>query len=175
MGLVTINYDAPSTSSEKVVAEFEHSEFGIQTEGLFNLCDGHADYLITSCGSDQIKTKAIKKICQTLADGSIKMYGEGEFDLPARIMISDHHGEDCICNRDLSGLVVLIMMMFSCCVQAAEGLHFGVVPYVSRPALGIVSGMVGAGGNAGAVLTLWSIFKNDDVARTDEGFVVLGI
>lgn len=29
-------------------------------------------------------------------------------------------------------------------IQAAEGLHYGIVPYVSRPALGIVSGMVSA-------------------------------
>merc|ERR1719502_304153 len=62
------------------------------------------------------------------------------------------------------------MICFSICVQMAEGLHFGVVPYVSRPALGIVSGMVGAGGNAGAVLTLWTIFKQVD--RTDTGFVM---
>merc|ERR1712087_389000 len=59
-------------------------------------------------------------------------------------------------------------------VQMAEGLHFGVVPYVCRPALGIVSGMVGAGGNAGAVLTLWTIFKNTSVARTDTGYMILG-
>merc|ERR1712113_1170726 len=84
-------------------------------------------------------------------------------------------GPDCISHSDTFGVSIIVVILFSLCVQAAEGLHFGVVPYVSRPALGIVSGMVDAGGNAGAVLTLWSIFKNDDVARTDEGFVVLGI
>merc|ERR1719191_527560 len=66
------------------------------------------------------------------------------------------------------------MILFSTTVQMAEGLHFGVVPYVCRPALGIVSGMVGAGGNAGAVLTLWTIFKNPAVERTDRGFLILG-
>ena len=44
--------------------------------------------------------------------------------------------------------------------QAAEGLHFGIVPYVSRPALGIVSGMVSAGGNLGAVMLLGSFFED---------------
>ena len=63
----------------------------------------------------------------------------------------------------------------TCALPAqAEGLHFGVVPYVCRPALGIVSGMVGAGGNAGAVLTLWTIFKNPAVERTDRGYTILG-
>merc|ERR1712060_847950 len=81
---------------------------------------------------------------------------------------------DCIRNNDLVGLVVFIMILFSTTVQMAEGLHFGVVPYVCRPALGIVSGMVGAGGNLGAVITLWTIFKNSAVERTDEGYVILG-
>ena len=80
---------------------------------------------------------------------------------------------NCIQDNNVVGMSVLCMILFSLCVQAAEGLHYGIVPYVSRPALGIVSGMVGAGGNAGAVLTLWTIFKQVD--RTDTGFVILGI
>merc|ERR1719440_940302 len=65
------------------------------------------------------------------------------------------------------------MILFSLCVQAAAGLHYGVVPYVSRPALGIVSGMVGAGGNLGAVIALRSFFFSGDIRR-DEGFLRLG-
>ena len=65
------------------------------------------------------------------------------------IMIKDSGSYDmpCVCNEAPLGLVMIIMICFSCLVQMAEGLHFGVVPYVSRPALGVVSGMVGAGGN----------------------------
>ena len=72
------------------------------------------------------------------------------------------------------GLAVFCMVMFSLCVQAAEGLHYGIVPYVSRPALGIVSGMVSAGGNLGAVILLWSFFEAGDL-RLDEGFLRLGM
>ena len=36
-------------------------------------------------------------------------------------------------------------------VQAAEGSTFGIVPYVNPPATGSISGIVGAGGNVGAV------------------------
>ena len=35
--------------------------------------------------------------------------------------------------------------------QGAEGLTYGVVPYVSHPTLDIVTGMVGAGGNLGSM------------------------
>ena len=58
-------------------------------------------------------------------------------------------------------------------VQMSEGLHFGVVPYVSRPALGVVSGMVGAGGNLGAVFGSFLIVA--PTYPTDEGFINLGI
>merc|ERR1712146_90677 len=81
---------------------------------------------------------------------------------------------DCISHQNAVGITVFIMICFSLCVQAAEGLHYGIVPYVSRPALGIVSGMVGAGGNLGAVIALLSFFFAGDIRR-DEGFLRLGI
>ena len=67
----------------------------------------------------------------------------------------------------------ICMIAFSCLVQMSEGLHFGVVPYVSRPALGVVSGMVGAGGNIGAVFGSFLIVSPN--APTDQGFIYLGI
>jgi len=90
------------------------------------------------------------------------------------IIVGDIHTPNCVRNNDSVGYCLFVMIMFSTCVQMAEGLHFGVVPYVSRPALGIVSGMVGAGGNIGAVLTGFSIFKNDSVYRTDSGILYMG-
>merc|ERR1712100_745334 len=82
--------------------------------------------------------------------------------------------EKCIQHQGAAGMSVLCMILFSLCVQAAEGLHYGIVPYVSRPALGIVSGMVGAGSNLGSVIALSAFFKGKDI-RTDEGFLKLGI
>ena len=43
------------------------------------------------------------------------------------------------------------MILFSLFVQMSEGATFSVVPFVNKRALGAVSGIVGAGGNAGAV------------------------
>merc|ERR1712159_526973 len=70
------------------------------------------------------------------------------------------------------GLVIFIMFLFSIAVQMAEGLTFGIVPSVSCPALGVVSGMVDAGGNLGAVLTTSIFFKG--AFRSDAGIVYMG-
>ena len=48
-------------------------------------------------------------------------------------------------------LAIPALLLFSLCVQMSEGATFSVVPFVNKKALGAVSGIVGAGGNAGAV------------------------
>ena len=49
------------------------------------------------------------------------------------------------------GLAIFVLVIFSSMVQAAEGSTYGIVPYVNPPATGSISGIVGAGGNSGAV------------------------
>lgn len=49
-------------------------------------------------------------------------------------------------------VAIASMLVFSLFVQMAEGATFSVVPFVNKKALGLVSGIVGAGGNVGAVM-----------------------
>uniref|UniRef100_A0A7S4T1D1 Nitrate/nitrite transporter n=1 Tax=Ditylum brightwellii TaxID=49249 RepID=A0A7S4T1D1_9STRA len=46
---------------------------------------------------------------------------------------------------------IAVLVFFSIFVQAAEGSTYGIVPYVNPPITGSISGIVGAGGNTGAV------------------------
>merc|ERR1711871_1734048 len=87
------------------------------------------------------------------------------------IMIKDP-AANCVHNQNTLLTTMLCMICFSICVQMAEGLHFGIVPYISRPALGVVSGMVGAGGNFGALMSIRYIIGPKDL---DTGFIKLGI
>ncbi len=48
-------------------------------------------------------------------------------------------------------LALPALIVFSLFVQMSEGATYSVVPFVNRKALGAVAGIVGAGGNAGAV------------------------
>jgi MFS transporter, NNP family, nitrate/nitrite transporter len=50
----------------------------------------------------------------------------------------------------LAGALV-VLIIFSFFVQSSEGSTFGIVPYVDEPHTGSVTGIVGAGGNVGAV------------------------
>lgn len=54
-------------------------------------------------------------------------------------------------NSNSLGFAIFLMVIFSSFVQAAEGSTYGIVPYVNPPATGSISGIVGAGGNTGAV------------------------
>jgi NNP family nitrate/nitrite transporter-like MFS transporter len=54
-------------------------------------------------------------------------------------------------NSTSLGFAIFLMVIFSSFVQAAEGSTYGIVPYVNPPATGSIAGIVGAGGNTGAV------------------------
>ena len=62
---------------------------------------------------------------------------------------------------------------FSLFVQMSEGATFSVVPFVNKKAVGAVSGIVGAGGNAGAVMAGF-LLKMENVSYSD-ALLYLGI
>ncbi|MEL7585575.1 MAG: MFS transporter [Prolixibacteraceae bacterium] len=68
-------------------------------------------------------------------------------------------------------LAIGTMIIFSLFVQLAEGATFSVVPFVNKKAVGTVSGIVGAGGNAGAVAAGF-LFKMEDVSYPQALFFI---
>merc|ERR1712167_183455 len=53
------------------------------------------------------------------------------------------------------------LVMFSLCVQSAEGTSYGIVPFMKPEQLACVSALVGAGGNAGAVFAGFCFYKQN--------------
>ena len=75
-------------------------------------------------------------------------------------------------------LAIGVMIIFSLFTQMAEGATFSVVPFINKKALGSVSGIVGAGGNMGAVAAGFLIRSPDidyQTALLILGFIVIGL
>lgn len=68
------------------------------------------------------------------------------------------------------GLAIFVMVVFSMFVQAAAGSSYGIVPYIDPPASGSISGIVGAGGNTGAVCFQLG-FRN---LEYEQAFILMG-
>ncbi len=70
-------------------------------------------------------------------------------------------------------LAIPAMIVFSLFVQMSEGATYSVVPFINKKALGSVSGIVGAGGNMGAVCAGF-LMASESITYT-EAFFILGI
>ncbi|MCB9898466.1 MAG: DoxX family membrane protein, partial [Planctomycetes bacterium] len=70
-------------------------------------------------------------------------------------------------------LAIPTMIVFSLFVQMSEGATYSIVPFVNRKALGSVAGIVGAGGNLGAV-SAGFLFRSESLGYAD-ALLVLGI
>ena len=74
-------------------------------------------------------------------------------------------------NTKSLGLSIFILVIFSSFVQAAEGSTYGIVPYVDPPSTGSIAGIVGAGGNTGAVCFGLGFRQ---MAKTKDAFYLMG-
>ena len=70
-------------------------------------------------------------------------------------------------------LAIPVMIVFSLFVQMSEGATYSVVPFINKKALGAVAGIVGAGGNAGAVAAGF-LMRTKDISYR-QGFLILGL
>ena len=68
---------------------------------------------------------------------------------------------------------VSIMILFALFVKMSNGATFSVVPFINKKSLGLVSGIVGAGGNVGAMIMAFT-FKSESLTH-DEAFFYIGI
>jgi MFS transporter, NNP family, nitrate/nitrite transporter len=68
---------------------------------------------------------------------------------------------------------IVTMLMFALFLKMSNGATYSVVPFINKKAIGAVSGIVGAGGNVGAVLA-GMLFASNDVSYR-HGLFVIGI
>jgi nitrate/nitrite transporter NarK len=168
LGLVTIgklNPDEPQFKGMAKVPGIWTDTSGLD-DVIFRFNNSAGEGLVEVCGS---KYALVPKF--GFVDGVETRFPKKE---DSRVMLKDPN-PDCIHNGSTLGITMILIVFFSIFVQMAEGLTFGIVPKVSRPALGVVSGMVGAGGNFGALISGQFIIGSGTKAPFDEGFIYLGI
>jgi MFS transporter, NNP family, nitrate/nitrite transporter len=68
-------------------------------------------------------------------------------------------------------IAIATMLFFSLFVKMSEGATYSVVPFINKKAIGSISGIVGAGGNVGAVLAGF-LLKDESLTYSDALFII---
>ncbi len=76
--------------------------------------------------------------------------------------------------RNSLGLTMFVVVCWSIFVPMACGASFGVAPFITRRGLGVATGLIGSGGNAGSSITQ-AIFFTSAAMTLSEGFLYMGI
>ena len=147
-----------------IVAGYLFDQFGlnIQVAGVLASCYGLMNLFARSVG------------------GLISDWASDKFGMRGRLwtlwLCQTLEGVLCVfmgLSKENLGATIAFMVFFSICVQASEGASYGIVPFISRRALGVVSGFIGAGGNAGSTIVTALFFTKDSI-ETYEGIIYLG-
>lgn len=76
-------------------------------------------------------------------------------------------------NMGALALAIPALIVFSLFVQMSEGATFAIVPYINKRAMGAIAGIVGAGGNFGAMLAGF-LFRRE-AELFGQSYMILGI
>merc|ERR1712151_1288600 len=68
----------------------------------------------------------------------------------------------CVSNEQPWYVALAVLICFSVFVQMSEGTSYGIVPFMNKQQLAVVSALVGAGGNLGAVIAGFCFYKPID-------------
>ena len=103
-----------------------------------------------------------------------KIYGlRGKGLLLAAFLVAEGFGIMLFARSGNLSMAVVSMLLFALFLKMANGTTYSIVPFVNREAIGSVAGIVGAGGNIGAMLVGF-LFKSKSISYT-QAFTYIGM
>lgn len=109
-----------------------------------------------------------------ISDKVGKSYGlRGKGLLLGALLVLEGIGISLFAQTQTLGLAIVAMLFFALFLKMANGGTYGIVPFINKHLIGTVSGIVGAGGNIGAMLVGF-LFKSEHLTYTD-AFHYIGI
>jgi NNP family nitrate/nitrite transporter-like MFS transporter len=103
-----------------------------------------------------------------------RQYGlRGKALLLAAFLVLEGFGIMLFAKSGSLSMAIVSMLLFALFLKMANGTTYSIVPFINKAAVGSVAGIVGAGGNIGAMLVGF-LFKSKSISYT-QAFTYIGI
>lgn len=135
----------------------------------FNLGLKEAGIIAGTFGMMNIFARALGGI---FGDKAGKKFGlKGRIVILGIFLLFEGIGIMIFSTMDVLVWAIVTMLLFALFLKMSNGATYSVVPFINKKAIGAVSGIVGAGGNVGAVLAGF-LFTSNDVSYRDSLFTI---
>jgi NNP family nitrate/nitrite transporter-like MFS transporter len=135
----------------------------------FNLGLKEAGIIAGTFGMMNIFARALGGI---FGDKAGKKFGlKGRIIVLGIFLLCEGIGIMIFSTMDVLPWAIATMLLFALFLKMSNGATYSVVPFINKKAIGAVSGIVGAGGNVGAVLAGF-LFTSNDVSYRDSLFTI---
>lgn len=137
----------------------------------FNLSQSSAGFWAGVFGSMNIFARALGGIVSDKVGSRYGMKGKGL--LLGLMLLLEGIGIIIFANCGSFDLAIVSMLSFALFLKMANGATYGIVPFINEKNAGLISGLVGAGGNLGGMM-FGFLFKSKNISYTD-AFNYIGI
>ena len=135
----------------------------------FNLGLKEAGIIAGTFGMMNIFARALGGI---FGDKAGKKFGlKGRILILGAFLLCEGIGIMVFSAMDILPWAIASMLLFALFLKMSNGATYSVVPFINKKAIGAVSGIVGAGGNVGAVLAGF-LFASNDISYRESLFII---
>ena len=140
----------------------------------FHLTQSMAGFLAGTFGFMNLFARALGGIMSDKVGGKFGMKGKGL--LLASVLLLEGSGLILFAHSGTLAMAIVSMLTFALFLKMSNGATYGIVPFINTKNVGMVSGIVGAGGNLGGML-FGFLFKSSSItyvqAFTYIGYIII--